>query len=67
MFLAIKYSMHHQSSPTSLKYYDNKIIKWDLLESYFLDRFAQDITLSDLYIIKDECMSSRHDDVIASR
>ena len=65
MFLAIKYSMHHQSSPTSLKYYDNKIIKWDLLESYFLDRFAQDITLSDLYIIKDECMSASCGGMIA--
>ena len=65
MFLAIKYSMHHQSSPTSLKYYDNKIIKWDLLESYFLEHFAKNMTSSDLYITKDECVSMSGDVVIA--
>ena len=53
--------IHNQSSPTSLKYYHNQIMK---LESYFLYQFAEDMTLIDLYITKDKCMSASCEDVI---
>jgi hypothetical protein len=59
--------IYNQSSPTSLKCHHDQIIKYDLLESYFLEHFAENMTSRDLYITKDECVSMSGDVVIAQR
>ena len=55
--------MHKQSTP-SLKCYHDQIINCDLPESYFLDRFAENMTSGDLYITKDEYVCVSRDGVI---
>ena len=56
--------MKHKQSIPSFKCYREKIIKSDLSESYFLDPFAEDMTLRDFDITKDEYVSASRDGVI---
>ena len=65
LFLSYSLKMIHKQSTPSLKCYNDQIINCDLPESYFLDRFAKDMTSRDLYIRKDECASASRDGVIA--
>ena len=64
LFLSYSLKIMHKQFTPSLKCHHDQIINCDLPESYFLDRFAENMTSGDLYITKDECASASRDGVI---